>query len=97
MEVFTGESTNATKVVSLSDTGSEYGRNAGSYFIAAGVFGGATLTVTISAGGSARFAPLSNAVFTDIGAKIESLPSNCNLKCVITGATGTTDIDFNII
>ena len=96
MEVFSQATANETKTVDLSSLNSRENRNGNMYFITSGVMGGATVTLTISANSVARFAPITNGAITETGVMVENVPEECYLKVAISGATGTTDIDFSV-
>jgi len=96
MEVFIQETTNETKTVDLSSLNSRENRNGNMYFIVAGVMGGATVTLTIASDASTRFAPITNGAITETGVMVENVPEECLLRVAISGATGTTDIDFSV-
>lgn len=96
MEIFDGQTIDATEIVDLTALNGRQNRDGDMYFIVSGELGGATVTLTLAASQTARYAPLVNGALTDEGVFIENVPEECYLKVVLSGSTGTTDIDFHI-
>lgn len=63
--------------------------------VVSGVFGGASVSINVSAD-KVNFVPLVNNTFTSPAAKTQSIPNELTLQAVVNNSTGTTDINVHI-
>lgn len=96
MKILKDQTTNTAPVIYLQDNSSRRDRLGDTYFLVAGVFAGATLTISVSADKS-KYIPLDGGVLTDAAFIREDLPEECYLKFDLTGVTGTTNIDVDVL